>query len=100
MGTKNNPGAFDCYAAAEPDEPMFVLLGRDPTAALAVTFWVKMRLLLDPSDAKAEEARDCARALEMWVREKKGDQKVEMAFAAFRLAIVEVAEKIDERNKR
>lgn len=29
MGTKNNPGAFDCYANAEPDEPMFVLLARD-----------------------------------------------------------------------
>ncbi|HAW11807.1 MAG TPA: aspartate decarboxylase, partial [Chloroflexi bacterium] len=30
MGTKNNPGKFDCYDDAHPDEPMFVLLGRDP----------------------------------------------------------------------
>jgi hypothetical protein len=30
MGTKSNPGPFDCYAKAEPDEPMFVLLARDP----------------------------------------------------------------------
>ena len=29
MGTKNNPGKFDCYEHAKPDEPMFVLLGRD-----------------------------------------------------------------------
>lgn len=36
MGTKNNPGAFDCYANAEPDEPMFVLLGRDKHAPAPV----------------------------------------------------------------
>jgi hypothetical protein len=29
MGTKNQPGKFDtCYANADPDEPMFVLLGK------------------------------------------------------------------------
>ena len=32
MATKNNPGKFDCYTNAEPDEPMFILLGRDPVA--------------------------------------------------------------------
>lgn len=36
MGTKNNPGTFDCYANAAPDEPMFVLLGRDKHAPLLV----------------------------------------------------------------
>lgn len=39
MGTKNNPGAYDCYANAEPDEAMFVLLGRDKHAGLLVTLW-------------------------------------------------------------
>jgi hypothetical protein len=29
VGTKNTPGPFDCYASAHPDEPMFVLLGRE-----------------------------------------------------------------------
>lgn len=38
MGTKNRPGTFDCYAAAGPDEPLFVLLGRDPVAPLLVRF--------------------------------------------------------------
>jgi len=28
MATKKNPGEFDCYANAGPDEPMFVLLAR------------------------------------------------------------------------
>ena len=26
MGTKNNPGKWDCYANAEPDEPMIKLV--------------------------------------------------------------------------
>lgn len=29
MGTKNNPGKYDCYAKLEPDEPHFVLRGKD-----------------------------------------------------------------------
>lgn len=44
MGTKNNPGKFDCYANAEPDEPMFVLLGRDRLAAHLVSIWSKIRM--------------------------------------------------------
>jgi hypothetical protein len=43
MGTKNNPGKFDCLAKAEPDEPFFVLLGRDPQAAHLVSIWSKVR---------------------------------------------------------
>lgn len=43
MGTKNNPGKFDCFAKAEPDEPVFVLLGRDPQAAHLVSIWSKIR---------------------------------------------------------
>jgi hypothetical protein len=39
MGTKNNPGTYDCYDKAEPDEPMFVLLARDPTASTFVRAW-------------------------------------------------------------
>lgn len=43
MGTKNTPGTYDCYANAEPDEPMFILLGRDPDAAELVELWAKKR---------------------------------------------------------
>lgn len=39
MGTKLNPGNFDCYAAALPDEPLFVLLGRDALAPQRVLDW-------------------------------------------------------------
>ncbi len=44
MGTKNNPGKFDCYANAELDEPMFVLLGRDRLASHLVSIWSKVRM--------------------------------------------------------
>lgn len=44
METKNNPGPDSCYAKADPDEPMFILLGRDPEAALTVRFWAALRL--------------------------------------------------------
>jgi hypothetical protein len=44
MGTKQNPGRFDCYGKALPDEPLFVLLGRDPAAAETIRFWAATRL--------------------------------------------------------
>ena len=44
MGTKFDPGKFDCYANAEPDEPLFVLLGRDRLAAHLVSIWSKVRM--------------------------------------------------------
>ncbi len=46
MGTKNNPGVFDCHANAEPDEPYFTLLGRDPCAPVTILFWMHLRHVL------------------------------------------------------
>lgn len=67
MGTKNNPGKFDCYANAEPDEPIFVLLGRDPHAYKAVWKWAEDREALVIAGAKpitdmamVDEAYACA----------------------------------------
>lgn len=59
MGTKNNPGAFDCYTNAEPDEPMFVLLGRDKHAPALVWLWAILRELDQEDPAKVHEARQC-----------------------------------------
>jgi hypothetical protein len=69
MGTKNNPGAFDCYAAAKPDEPMFILLGRDPMAASLVHLRALARAQLGENPAKVSEALDCATALEARAKE-------------------------------
>lgn len=43
MGTKNEPGQFDCFDAALPDEPVFVLLGRDTQAPGLVHMWAYER---------------------------------------------------------
>lgn len=43
MGTKNNPGNFDCYQNALPDEPMFILLAHDPEFAEIVRKWAMKR---------------------------------------------------------
>lgn len=66
MGTKNNPGKFDCYANAHPDEPMFVLLGRDPTGGALVRLWAEARETLKPGDPKVLEAVQCATAMDAW----------------------------------
>lgn len=66
MGTKTEPGPHDCYAAARPHEPMFVLLGRDPAAWAVVLFWTMLRKRLASAEADADklaEAERCAAAM-------------------------------------
>ena len=43
MGTKNNPGKYDCYARAHPDEPIFTLRGKDVSAPYFVRMWAAVR---------------------------------------------------------
>jgi hypothetical protein len=64
MGTKNNPGRFDCYANAAPDEPMFILLGRDKHAPTLVRLWAILRAAEGEDEAKVAEAHACAKAME------------------------------------
>ena len=66
MGTKNNPGEFDCYANADPDEPMFILLGRDKFAPTLVWLWATLRELDGEDAAKVAEARACAVDMTAW----------------------------------
>ena len=87
MGTKNNPGKWDCYENAEHDEPMFVLLARDRLAGHLVSLWSKMRYgdleaaqvvfhdmltkhlghyQVEPDVPKAQEAMDCSLAMFDW----------------------------------
>ena len=70
--TKNNPGKFDCYAKAEPDEPMFVLLGRDKHAPTLVWLWSVLRELDQEDPAKVAEARECAVAMTGFLAAKGG----------------------------
>lgn len=97
MGTKANPGRFDCHAKAETsaqageadsaqdglrrpnaplheggtDEPLFTLLGRDPAAPMLVRLWAQMRRQADLTGADKEkiaEAKTCAEAMADYCR--------------------------------
>jgi hypothetical protein len=85
MGTKNHPGEFDCYAAAEPEEPIFILLGRDPHAHAAVRKWAFDRQQLIEFGAKPAsdmrmviEANHCADAMEEYAMKRLAMRKVDM----------------------
>lgn len=43
MGTKSNPGEYECYAKAGPDEPIFTLRAKDVSAPYLVEIWVAVR---------------------------------------------------------
>ncbi len=66
MGTKNHPGEHDCYAKAEPDEPMFVLLARDKHAPALVWLWATLRELDGEDTEKVKEARACTMSMLEW----------------------------------
>jgi hypothetical protein len=79
MGSKNNPGKFDCYANALPDEPMFVLLGRDPDFERLVREWAVQRQRAifcgdrpESDQGLVMEAMECAMAGARWRRENMG----------------------------
>lgn len=79
MGSKNEPGQFDCYANALPDEPMFILLARDPFGPDLVEMWASRRQFeieqgtRPVTDLKmVEEARDCAFKMRNWRKSNDG----------------------------
>lgn len=69
MATKNDPGRFDCYANAEPDEPMFVLLGRDKHAPTLVWLWATLRELDGEAAEVVSEARGCCVQMMRWAKD-------------------------------
>jgi hypothetical protein len=73
MGTKQNPGRFDCYKAAAPDEPMFVLLARDRSAPTVVETWASLyESRPDHKPEKLREARECAKRMREWLKVRGG----------------------------
>lgn len=79
MGTKLNVGKFNCYAHALPDEPMFVLLARDPDMPDLVREWANRRQLAinaghrpQSDQAMVDEARDCASHARSWRKDNDG----------------------------
>lgn len=80
MGTKSNPGTFDCYTNAEPDEPMFVLLGRDPQAPALVEAWATEREANGEDLRKVDEARNCAKKMREYRTARNAAKSVAKAF--------------------
>lgn len=78
MASKAHPGEFDCYSNAKPDEPMFVLLARDPSAPTIVRIWTRLYEarkravqwggLSNEQGLKVGEALRCADAMEAWAK--------------------------------
>lgn len=66
MGTKLNPAPSDCYAKAEPDEPLFVLLARDKHAPALVWMWAVLRELDGEDPQVVIEARECVAEMMAW----------------------------------
>jgi hypothetical protein len=79
MGTKLNPGNFDCYENALPDEPMFVLLARDPDMPELVREWAHRRQIAINNGERphsdqpmVHEAWDCASDARAWRKANDG----------------------------
>ena len=79
MGTITKPGDFDCYHNALPDEPMFVLLARDPDFHRLVWEWSERRMFDIGCGERPEadkfmvaEARYCAIAGAEWRKNNMG----------------------------
>jgi hypothetical protein len=73
MGTKQNPGKYDCYEKAKDDEPMFVLLARDPLASVLVDLWARIIESQNggaPTE-KTLEARQCATDMRVWEMQRR-----------------------------
>jgi hypothetical protein len=83
MGTKNDPGDYDCYENADPDEPMFVLLGRDRHAPELVLAWATMRENGGEEAAVVAEARQCAYNM-LAYRQRREEAKVVMGLYGVR----------------
>jgi hypothetical protein len=88
VGTKNQPGKFDCCANAAPDEPMFVLLGRDPMASFLVEIWAEARAEAGETPAKIQEARECAIKMREWASKLGKGPAIETARDSIYIAAV------------
>ena len=79
MGTKSNPGDYDCWAKLEDDEPYFVLMARDPTSRRLVDRWATLLEVEGGNPDKIAEARQCAVAMEAWRLDKVRSDEEKMA---------------------
>lgn len=75
MGTKLKPGLYDCLAKAEPDEPLFTLLGRDILAPVVVRLWAGYAEAAGDDPAKIAEAHRLAQDMVDFRYERERQKK-------------------------
>lgn len=68
MGTKEAPGFYSYLGKAEPGEPVFVLLGRDPQAPALIRRWADERDKLGERRDRVAEAYALASEMEKFHR--------------------------------
>lgn len=73
---------YDCLAKLEPDEPCFVLIGRDRASAAVIKVWATLWLQeiglgLRPEEDRAQvsQALRIARDMEIWERDRRQRQE-------------------------
>ena len=79
MGTKNNPGEFDCYKNLHPDEPYFLIRANDIFGPVVVRMWAQLYKAFKPiaktragrarQRRKVKEANTLANRMEAWRQE-------------------------------
>lgn len=96
MGTKNNPGDFECHSKADPDEPFFTLLGRDRHAGFLVSLWALLRQKDGEDEAVVNEAMRVAKAMEAHARGLGKHEDINAAGGAFAPILLHVTKGLDE----
>jgi hypothetical protein len=76
--TRRRKVEYDCLAKLEPDEPCFVLIGRDRASAAVIKIWATLWLQeiglgLRPEEDRAQvsQALKIARDMEIWERDRR-----------------------------
>lgn len=67
MGTKSNPGRFDCLPNLKPDEPYFVLRAQDKGASKCVRDWAARAHQMGVPADKVNEAWNVAGEMDKWL---------------------------------
>lgn len=79
MPSKQNPGVFDCYKAALPDEPIFVILGRDLAGPATLERWALERTKLGLTASQDDRDRIAAALDEAKEMQEWRERNVEMS---------------------
>jgi hypothetical protein len=86
MSTRNNPGPRDCLAKAEPDEPYFVLLGRDRASPVSIRIWshlwleaISLGIRPESDRPQVIEALGIAYEMEKWLENRDTRLGIEAA---------------------